>query len=473
MIGLPPFLSFSENERILQLKILMIILRTVKNISSLNIAASVLLFLAAILAAVVANSSLSPVYQDFLLQELHLRIGNFNLFSHGGHPLKMIEFINDCLMTVFFLAVGLEIKRELLVGELSSVRKAALPFIAACGGMVVPVVIYALSVASSTPETRGMAIPMATDIAFSLGVLSLLGKRVPLSLKIFLTAFAVVDDIGGILVIALFYSADVAYGYLIAAAVLYVFLYYMGKFGVTQKIFFLFFGVIIWYLFLQSGIHSTISGVILAFVIPARPRLDAGKYIERIRDIIGEFPVSKSDNIVLTNAQIATLKQVERASDYVISPLQSLEDNLHGAVSFVILPLFAFANAGVVFSGSGSLAFLFDHKCVFTFKKKDGMDMEEFILDMIDFDIDEDYEEDEEEGTITIYGDPKSYAAIQKHLEEGGFEDVGGEFTYIANDLKDVEPAHRETIDKMVERLEEFDDVQTVYTNMKPEESEE
>ena len=121
----------------------------------------------------------------------------------------------------------------------------------------------------------------------------------------------------------------------------------------------------------------------------------------------------------------------------------------------------------------GSLAFLFDHKCVFTFKKKDGMDMEEFILDMIDFDIDEDYEEDEEEGTITIYGDPKSYAAIQKHLEEGGFEDVGGEFTYIANDLKDVEPAHRETIDKMVERLEEFDDVQTVYTNMKPEESEE
>ena len=355
MIGLPPFLSFSENERTLQLKILMIILRTVKNISSLNIAASVLLFLAAILAAVVANSSLSPVYQDFLLQELHLRIGNFNLFSHGGHPLKMIEFINDCLMTVFFLAVGLEIKRELLVGELSSVRKAALPFIAACGGMVVPVVIYALSVASSTPETRGMAIPMATDIAFSLGVLSLLGKRVPLSLKIFLTAFAVVDDIGGILVIALFYSTDVAYGYLIVAAILYIFLYYMGKLGVTQKIFFLFFGIIIWYLFLQSGIHSTISGVILAFVIPARPRLDAGKYIKRIRDIIGEFPASKSDNIVLTNAQIATLKQVERASDHVISPLQSLEDNLHGAVNFVILPLFAFANAGVVFSGSGNI----------------------------------------------------------------------------------------------------------------------
>lgn len=333
----------------------MIILRTVKNISSLNIVASILLFLTAILAAIVANSPLSPMYQDFLSQELHLRVGDFNLLSHGGHPLKMIEFINDCLMTVFFLAVGLEIKRELLVGELSSPRKAALPFIAACGGMLLPVLIYSFLVASGTPETKGMAIPMATDIAFSLGVLSLLGKRVPLSLKIFLTAFAVVDDIGGILVIAIFYSADVAYGYLVVAAILYIFLYYMGKFGMTQKLFFLFFGVIIWYLFLQSGIHSTISGVILAFVIPARPRLDAGKYIKRIRNIISTFPVTDSDKIVLTNEQIATLKLVERASDFVISPLQSLEDNLHAAVNFVILPLFAFANAGVVFSGGGSV----------------------------------------------------------------------------------------------------------------------
>lgn len=333
----------------------MIILRSVRNISSLNIVASVLLFMTAILAAVIANSPFAPMYQDFLMHELHLRIGSFNLFSHAGHPLRMIEFINDCLMTVFFLAVGLEIKRELLVGELSSFRKAALPFVAACGGMLVPVIIYSLLVISGTPETRGMAIPMATDIAFSLGVLSLLGKRVPLSLKIFLTAFAVVDDIGGILVIAIFYSNEVAYGYLIVAAILYCFLYYMGKFGVTQKIFFLLIGVVIWYLFLQSGIHSTISGVILAFVIPARPRLDTGKYIKRIRDIISTFPVSKSDNIVLSNEQIATLKLVERASDWVISPLQSLEDNLHGMVNFVILPLFAFANAGVMFSGSGNI----------------------------------------------------------------------------------------------------------------------
>lgn len=333
----------------------MIILRTVKNISSWNVVASMLLFLTAILAAIVANSPLAPVYHNFLAQELHLRIGDFNLLSHAGHNLTMLEFINDCLMTVFFLAVGLEIKRELLVGELSTFRKAILPFIAACGGMLFPVLIYSFLVTSGTPETRGMAIPMATDIAFSLGVLSLLGKRVPLSLKIFLTAFAVVDDIGGILVIAVFYSSEVAYGYLIVAAILYVFLYYMGKFGMTQKIFFLFIGIIIWYLFMQSGIHSTISGVILAFVIPARPRLDAGKYIRRIRTIISGFPIVKTDNIVLTNEQIATLKQVERASDRVISPLQSLEDNLHGTVNFVILPLFAFANAGVVLSGGGDV----------------------------------------------------------------------------------------------------------------------
>ncbi|MDE5760054.1 MAG: Na+/H+ antiporter NhaA, partial [Bacteroides sp.] len=203
----------------------MVRLRSVKSFASVNIMASVLLFLTAIVAAVLANSPLAPMYQDFLAQELYLRIGDFNLLSHGGHPLTVIEFINDCLMTIFFLTVGLEIKRELLVGELSSFRKAALPFIAACGGMVLPVVIYSLIVPFDSPEARGMAIPMATDIAFSLGVLSLLGKRVPLSLKVFLTAFAVVDDIGGILVIAICYSSEVAYGYLIAAAALYVFLY--------------------------------------------------------------------------------------------------------------------------------------------------------------------------------------------------------------------------------------------------------
>lgn len=200
-----------------------------------------------------------------------------------------------------------------------------------------------------------MAIPMATDIAFSLGVLSLLGNRVPLSLKIFLTAFAVVDDIGGILVIAIFYSSHILVEYLLIAALLFLVLYLIGQRGTNNKIFFLIIGVLIWYLFLQSGIHSTISGVLLAFVIPAKPRLDVGRYIERIRHTISEFPEMESESIVLTNEQIAKLKEVESASDRVISPLQSLEDNLHGAVNYFILPLFAFVNAGVVFGGGDSL----------------------------------------------------------------------------------------------------------------------
>ena len=339
-------------------KVLKSILKTIRLWSAavpMNIVASAFLFLMALLAAVAANSSFAPAYNEFLSHQLYFQVGDFNLFSHNGHSLTVHQFINDGLMTVFFLTVGLEIKRELLVGELSSVRKALLPFIAACGGMIVPVAIYTFICPANTDAGHGLAIPMATDIAFSLGVLSLLGKRVPLSLKIFLTAFAVVDDIGGIMVIAAFYSKHVSLGYLAWAGVLLLMLFLIGKRVSTNKTFFMLIGIVIWYLFLQSGIHSTIAGVLLAFVIPARPRLDVGKYIERIRRTINMFPVTNEDEIVLTNRQIAMLKRVESASDRVISPLQSLEDNLHLAVNFVILPLFAFANAGVVFSGSGEL----------------------------------------------------------------------------------------------------------------------
>ena len=319
-----------------------------------HINGGILLMVIVLLAMIIANSPWGDAYAAFWNKEVHLQIGEFNLFSHNGNHMTLMNFINDALMTIFFFSVGLEIKRETLVGELSSFRQALLPIVAACGGMIVPVIIY-YCMTSGTDAESGLAIPMATDIAFSLGVLSLLGSRVPLSLKIFLTAFAVVDDIGGILVIALFYSSHVSYGYILIAALLYVLLYFIGKRGTTNKIFFLVIGVVIWYLFLQSGIHSTISGVILAFVIPAKPRLDVGKYIEHIRHTIAGFPVVESGSIVLTNEQIAKLKEVESASDRVISPLQSLEDNLHGAVNYLILPLFAFVNAGVVFSGGGEL----------------------------------------------------------------------------------------------------------------------
>ncbi|NDV59684.1 Na+/H+ antiporter NhaA [Bacteroides sp. 519] len=321
-----------------------------KYIAWISVMGSAILFLAAILAAVIANSSFGPAYWEFMSSEVHLQIGRFNLFSHGTHCLTVHELINDGLMTIFFFCVGLEIKRELLVGELSSFRKAILPFIAACGGMVFPVLIYILICPPSMPGGEGVAIPMATDIAFSLGVLSLLGSRVPLSLKIFLTAFAVVDDIGGILIIAIFYSSQVHVSYLLWALLIFVVLYFIAKRGPTAKTFIVIGGVAIWYLFLQSGIHSTISGVLLAFVISAKPQLNVGKYIERIRRLINSFPAMESESIVLTNQQIAKLKRVESASDKVISPLQSMEDNLHNTVNYIILPLFAFANAGIVFN---------------------------------------------------------------------------------------------------------------------------
>lgn len=323
-----------------------------------NTSASALLFLAAISAAIIANSPLAPVYQSFFEGTVSIRIGDFNLFSHHGEPLSVLAFVNDALMTVFFFMVGLEIKRELMVGEISSVRKASLPFIAACGGMIIPVAVYSfICFQKGGVGIDGLAIPMATDIAFSLGVLSLLGKRVPLCLKVFLTAFAVVDDIGGILVIALFYSSQISVSYLLLGF-LFIFILFLGnRYHVSNKTFYLLIGIVVWYFFLQSGIHSTIAGVLVAFMIPAKPKLKIGRYIEAIRRYIGKLPTTQQDSIVLTNEQIETLKRLETASDKVISPLQSMEDNLFRTVNFFILPAFAFSNAGVVLSGESGEVF--------------------------------------------------------------------------------------------------------------------
>ncbi|MGL4806944.1 MAG: Na+/H+ antiporter NhaA, partial [Bacteroidales bacterium] len=245
---------------------------------------------------------------------------------------------------------------EVLVGELSSFRKALLPIIAALGGMIVPVGIFML-LSPSYPASLGSAIPMATDIAFSLGILSMLGSRVPVSLKIFLTTLAVADDIGGIIVIALFYSKDMMPQYLMFAAAVYAIIVIGGMRQVSSKLFYVFFGFIFWMLFLESGIHPTIAGVLVAFAVPATPKLNVLKYIQTIRKQIADFPdesvVDKSGHTILTHDQIDRLKVVESASDKVISPLQDLEDSLHSIINYVIMPLFAFANAGVVLSGLG------------------------------------------------------------------------------------------------------------------------
>lgn len=316
-----------------------------------HISGSNILILATLGALVIANiPSLSPGYFNFWEQEVRLQIGGFNVFSHAGHPMSLLAFINDALMAVFFFTIGLEIKREILVGQLSSFRNALLPILAAVGGMIVPVVIF-LCFARATDFTAGAAIPMATDIAFSLGVLAMLGSRVPLSLKIFLTTLAVVDDIGGILVIAIGYSDHVELSFLLWAALLLGVLCIGQLIHVKSKIFYLGIGGIIWFMFLNSGIHPTIAGVLIAFCIPAKPVFNPKSYIRTIRRAIGNFREENDEALsrysILSHQQMDWLKQIESASDKVISPLQELEDSLHPIVNFLIVPLFAFANAGI------------------------------------------------------------------------------------------------------------------------------
>lgn len=230
----------------------------------------IILLFVSVLAIIIANSPLKELYDDFFSKRLILEFGGLNLFSAHGEDMTFMAFINDALMALFFFSAGLEIKREMLAGELSSVKKALLPVVAACGGMIVPIVIFSMIVEPGA-AARGAAIPMATDIAFSLGVLSLLGKKVPLSLKIFLTAFAVVDDIGGIIVIALFYSSDIVFSHLIYAAIALLLLWIGGRAGIYSKLFYAFLGVFVWYQFLNSGVHATIAGVLVAFTVPQDP----------------------------------------------------------------------------------------------------------------------------------------------------------------------------------------------------------
>jgi len=323
---------------------------SIRRLIQTKINGGIVLLFVALAAMIIANSPLQEYYNILFSKNITLTIGSFNLFDrHDGNPMTLLDFINDALMTIFFFSVGLEIKRELLVGELSSPRKALLPVVAACGGMIVPILLFYL-ISQPGLVMRGAAIPMATDIAFSLGVLSLLGKKVPLSLKIFLTAFAVVDDIGGIIVIALFYSSHLTVEYLIAAMIIIALLYIGGRQGIHNKFFFISFGIIVWYMFINAGIHPTIAGVIVAFTVPARPKLHIYKYVNSIRESLKRLPENSND-IILTNSELSILKSIESSSDKVVSPLQAMDDDLRTLVNYVVMPLFAFANASISFEG--------------------------------------------------------------------------------------------------------------------------
>lgn len=313
---------------------------------------SVVLIFFTVAALVCANiPGVKDWYASFWTQEVSLAIGEFNFFSHNGHSITLGQVINDFLMAVFFLSVGLEIKREIMVGELSSREKALLPVIGACGGMLVPVLIFYLVCPGDAAMQRGLAIPMATDIAFSLGILSVFSTRVPIGLKIFLAALAVADDLGGILVIALFYSSEIHLLYLGLSAVCVAAMIAGNLMNVRTKTFYISIGFVLWYMMLNSGIHATIAGVVMAFCIPSNLQEGTGFYLERIRSSINRFPIievsKRRSTIVLTNEQIGVLKSIESAADRMISPLQDMEDLLHTPINYVILPLFAFANAGI------------------------------------------------------------------------------------------------------------------------------
>ncbi len=314
------------------------------------------LIVATLLALIVANIPvLSEYYFDLWKLPVSLEVGGLNIFSHHGETMTLMQFINDALMAIFFFNIGLEIKREVLVGELSSFKQALLPIVAAVGGMVVPVCIF-FALGHGSDYINGAAIPMATDIAFSLGVLAMLGSRVPLALKMFLTTLAVVDDIGGILVIAIFYSSSIEAVYLLYSLVVLIVMVLGSTFlHIKSKMFYIGLGGVVWYLFLNSGIHPTIAGVIAAFCVPATPVFAPKKYIMTIRDRISKFSAKEDDRLektqFLSKEQLNWLKEMETATDNVISPLQDLEDSLQPLVNYIIIPLFAFANAGIMFQG--------------------------------------------------------------------------------------------------------------------------
>jgi NhaA family Na+:H+ antiporter len=303
-----------------------------------------LLLFATVIALAWANSPWAASYAE--VWHTHIRVGI------GSHEINhsAVEWINDGLMCVFFFLVGLEIKREMLTGELASARRAAFPIAAAIGGMVVPAAIFA-SLNHGGGGAAGWGIPMATDIAFSLGLLALLGSRVPVALKVFLAALAIVDDLGAVLVIAVFYTDSISWSSLTCGLVLLGVSAALGRMGVRRPIVYALLGVLVWLTFLGSGVHATIAGVLLAFTIPARRKIDTVQFIRDGRAIIDTFE-QVDDPLPLTNEpQRALIRDLEARCEAVEPPLQRIEHALHPWVAYGIMPLFALANAGLVIDG--------------------------------------------------------------------------------------------------------------------------
>lgn len=329
-------------------------LSPMKRLISLRPSGSFLLILMTFIVIALANSPWKEEYFAILQMPIILQVGGFNLFELHGSPMTLAEFANDVLMVLFFLHVGLGIKQEMLVGELSSVKKGLFPVVAACGGVLFPMVIY-LSICHTGEGVHGFTIPIATDIAFSLAVLSAV-KGVPPALKTFLATLAVADDIAGILVIAIFYSHGIDFAMLAIGGGVIVVLYLLSRWRVRYLWVYYLGLLLVWYFFLRSGIHTTVAGVIVALIIPAKSVYTTRQMVDVVRSRLMLFPegdqrIRKDGIIVLPSQQIIVAQSIQEVTREAVSPVQRMESQLHSFVDYFILPLFAFVNAGISFEG--------------------------------------------------------------------------------------------------------------------------
>jgi len=302
-----------------------------------------IVLLMSVLAAIIwVNSPWQESYHYFWNITFAVGIGNAVL----SHPLHI--WINDGLMAIFFFVIGLELKREFMEGELSSVKKASLPMMAALGGMLVPALIY-FFINQGTEAAHGWGIPMATDIAFALALLSIAGKHIPSSIKVFLSALAVADDLGAVLVIAFFYSTGISFLPLIIGLGFLMVLVIANVMGIRSGTFYLIIGFGVWVGFLLSGVHATIAGVLVAFTIPARTKINEEQYSRKIKLLINDFDHEIPNRGALTTpSQHQTIQEIKNVSSDAETPLQKIENALHPYVAFVIMPLFALANSGII-----------------------------------------------------------------------------------------------------------------------------
>ncbi|HEC17653.1 MAG TPA: Na+/H+ antiporter NhaA [Sedimenticola sp.] len=307
-----------------------------------------LLMATAILALVLANSTLSGFYQHLIHTPVGISVGGWSLEKTLQH------WVNDGLMALFFFLVGLELKREILVGELAVPRQAALPIVAAVGGMVLPALIY-FAINPDGEAARGWGIPMATDIAFAIGALVLLAGRVPKALITFLVALAIVDDLGAVVVIALFYTDQLVWEALLSAAAILSVLIVFNRVGIRQPLPYFLLGVLLWSALLKSGVHATLAGVLTAFTIPARPKYDPARFSRHVKDLMARFDASHQPgtSIMTNDALRAVVQTLENGVQKVGAPLQRLEHGMHLPVAFLVIPVFAFINAGIPMGFAG------------------------------------------------------------------------------------------------------------------------